>query len=236
MQNLYVDKFGDDNSLTVSLSEWLRFNNSDDKLRVLFKGMSSALKYVHSRGYYVSSFSLDKVDILNNSFDQIRFNELDMLPDDYASRREIVRNNIFNEASLAVGIYSNCLPYLNFNFLKSNFNEFTPFLPESDIPYYRGVIERGSCVYFSDFLGELKKREISALEVDSNEGSKISGGRSLVKSNGHSLSDDNSNYDSIYHQLKNGKETAFISFLVIPALVSIIGVVFTILAWVMSFS
>ena len=59
---------------TVSLDEWLQFNSDTEKRRNLFINMSSSLKYIHNRGYYVSSFLPTNIDVLDGSTSKVRFN------------------------------------------------------------------------------------------------------------------------------------------------------------------
>lgn len=230
---------------TVSLDEWLQFNSDTEKRRNLFINMSSSLKYIHNRGYYVSSFLPTNIDVLDGATSQVRFNELDIMPDDYKIKTDIVRQNIFDTAFLQIGIYTDCLPYLRRDFLVDNFDEFSTFIPSTDIPYYRGVIQRGANVYLVDFCNELRNRELAALGAslgdNNNQSSNVGinqsngkGNKILNKSNGKSiLSDDQ--YSSIY-DLNKTKDAAFVSFLLIPLFVSAFGIIFTVLAWLLHIS
>lgn len=230
---------------TVSLDEWLQFNSDTEKRRNLFINMSSSLKYIHNRGYYVSSFLPANIDVLDGATSQVRFNELDIMPDDYKIKTDIVRQNIFDTAFLQIGIYTDCLPYLRRDFLVDNFDEFSTFIPSTDIPYYRGVIQRGANVYLVDFCNELRNRELAALGAslgdNNNQSSNVGinqsngkGNKILNKSNGKSiLSDDQ--YSFIY-DLNKTKDAAFVSFLLIPLFVSAFGIIFTVLAWLLHIS
>lgn len=223
-----VDKF---NNNAVTLDEWLQFNTSVEKKRNLFIGMSSTLKYIHSNGYYVSSFSPSSIYIIDDSYSKIRFNFLEQMPDDFANRTSIVKQNIFDSAFFQIGIYTDCLNYLKKDFLINNFNDFIPFIPASDISYYRGVVQRGASVYFSDFCNELRNRELSSLGEQIGDGGNTLSGKSLVKSNGKSILSD-PQLNSIYH-FNQTKDAAFISFLLIPLFVSLFGIVFTLLALIL---
>ncbi len=230
----------------ISLDEWLQFNGDTEKRRNLFINMSSSLKYIHSRGYYVSSFLPTDIDVLDDTHSQVRFKELGVMPDDYSVKTDIVRQNIFDTAFLQIGIYTDCLPYLKKDFLINNFDEFSTFLPSTDISYYKGVVQRGANVYLVDFCNELRKKELSTLgeslgannNFSSNPGnigqSNSKGNKMLTKSNGKSiLSDDD--YNSIYN-FNQKKDAAFVSFLLIPLFVSAFGIIFTVLAWLFRIS
>lgn len=236
------------NNATISLNDWINSEYDIDTAREIFIYMSSALKYIHNKGYYVSSFYPVDIDILNGAINQIRFNGLEKMPDDKAVRKQIVKNNIYSSAFLQIGIYSNCLEYLKSSFLRENFDKFSELLPVEDIPYYKGVVLSGFSVYFDDYVVERRKRELNELKNmtgTSDEG--YGSSKRLIKTNGSISSEEESirsfNFDfsnkevngSIYKQLRSGLEdAAFVSFLIIPALVSMGAIIFAIVALVMS--
>ena len=136
----------------ITLRDWLiNYYNSGD-LGLLFANLDSAMKYIHNKGYCIRSFNPRDVEILNNSLNQIRFNSLMLMPDDFSSRKSVVREDINKLVFLQIGIYAKCLNSLNPAFLKKNFNDFATFLPEDIVPYYRGVVERDASVYLVDYL------------------------------------------------------------------------------------
>lgn len=221
----------------ISLSSFLTSGEIDmERLRSLFINMDSAMKYIHNKGYFIDSFDPDDIHILNNSLAQIRFDELSAMPNDFVTKKAIVKENIKISSFLQIGIYANCLQYLNPSFLKSNFDDFAQFLPEGDVPYYRGIIERDASVYFSEYALEKRRRDLEALE---NELGGQEAGRALVKSTpagalyqpGDTMNTKVN--DNIYKQLANMSDAAFVSFLVIPCvliIISIVMVVVTLLA------
>ena len=77
----------------------------------------------------------------------------------------MIKEDIFNSSLIQVGIYSKSLKYLNPEFLKENFDDFPQFIPQGDVPYYRGVIQRGASVYFCEFALEKRKRDLEDLEI-----------------------------------------------------------------------
>lgn len=247
LDHFYRD-FSNNSDSTISLNDWINCEFDVDTAREMFIYMSSALKYIHKQGYYVSSFYPNDIDILNGAINQIRFNGLERMPDNVAMRKQIVKSNIYSSAFLQVGIYSNCLDYLKSSFLRENFDKFSELLPVEDIPYYKGVVLNGVSVYFDDYVVEKRKRELSELKNmvgTSNEG--YGSGKKLIKTNGNSSFEDESinsfNFDFsnnevngfIYKQLGSGlKDAAFVSFLIIPTLVSVGAIVFAIVALFMS--
>lgn len=246
-QDRFNRDFSNSNAI-ISLNDWINSEYDVDIAREIFIYMSSALKYIHNKGYYVSSFYPVDIDILNGSINQIRFNCLEKMPNDMAIRKQIVKNNIYSSAFLQIGIYSNCLEYLKSSFLRENFDKFSELLPPEDIPYYKGVVLSGYSVYFDDYVVERRKRELNELKkmTDTSDGG-YGSSKKLIKTNGSSSSEEASiasfNFDfsnkevngSIYKQLRSGLEdAAFVSFLIIPALVSMGAMIFAIVALVMS--
>ena len=225
----------DDN---ITLNDWLP-GKSDEELRDAFISMDQTMKYIHDHGYFIQSFDPNEIEFLHHSIHQVKYHSLSPLPDNFEYQREIVRENIYTSSFLQIGIYTNCLPYMKSGFLKENFDSFATFLPEGDIPYYRGIIQRGASVYFHDYVKEKQRRDLEAMEKEfGSEASALQGGKHLVKSNGTSIlgeDDTNKRYnDAIYSQLNKMSDAAYISFLVIPCLVAILGLVFTFIVWASS--
>lgn len=223
----------------VKLSEWLNAFHTDEELREVFINMDLAMKYIHQKGYCVKDFNPTEIEILNNSLNQIKYNTLLEMPYNVYDQKELVKEDIYSSAFLQIGIYTKCLKYLKPKFLKENFNSFATFLPESDVPYYKGVIERGASVYFSEYVEEKKRRDLQSLENEFGGNGNTSmntnvneRGKSLVKSNGRGfgeLLDQNRQInDSIYAQL-NHKDSAFVSFVLLPILLVILSLVVLIL-------
>lgn len=223
------------NNDNVTLAEWLAFGYSLEDLRTLFVNMDKAMKYIHGKGYCIDSFNPRKIEILNGALNQIRYEDLSEISgDNPAVVKEYVRDDIGRSALLQIGIYANCLNNLNPTFLKENFERFEMFLPEGDVPYYKGVVERRAAVYFSDYVNEKSRRDLESLEAELNEVGGTGKGVSLVKSNGHSLmGTDTTNKkinDSIYRDLNGISNAAYISFFIIPFIVAVLGLLFVIIA------
>ena len=223
------------NNDNVTLAEWLAFGYSLEDLRTLFVNMDKAMKYIHGKGYCIDSFNPRKIEILNGALNQIRYEDLSEISgDNPAVVKEYVRDDIGRSALLQIGIYANCLNNLNPTFLKENFERFEMFLPEGDVPYYKGVVERRAAVYFSDYVNEKSRRDLESLEAELNEVGGTGKGVSLVKSNGHSLMGaDTTNKkinDSIYRDLNGISNAAYISFFIIPFIVAVLGLLFVIIA------
>ena len=156
--------------MAITLKEWLEYKHNDEDYQQLFYNMSSTLKYIHERDYYVQTFNVRQIEIVDeDKLGPIQYNTIVKTPDNY--NEEIKRSDIYNLAFMQIGIYSDMLDILNPKFLKEHFDSFTTFLPADDVPYYRGVATRGARVYYSDYVDEKNKREIAKLEaITENEG------------------------------------------------------------------
>ncbi len=233
-----------DYSDSITLDEWLLTSYDESMVSTLLVNMDSAMKYIHNKGFVITSFNPKDIDILNDSIEQIRFDRLAPLDSDYGIQmNEAFRKNIFSLSDLAIGIRCRFPDrvYINEQFLRDNFNLFEMYLPVEDVPYYKGVIERGAGVYYCDFLVERRKRELEALEkeIDGDNSSNYSnsnsiGGKTKVYSNGHSIlgNYDSTNRkvnDSIYGQLGKMGDGAHISFFVVPIVVALLGAILAVL-------
>lgn len=226
---------------SVTMQEWLTHYHNQEEYQSLFINMDLAMKYIHDQGYYIASFALDTIDILNHSIKQIKFNQLHEMPLDFSSQKDLVRDNIFLSAVLQIGIYANCLQYFQgeaITYLKQNFGDFSIFLPEEDIPYYRGVIERGASVYLSSYVGERKKRDLNNLDQQINdEGS--GKGKTLVKTNGTSLTAEDlvpqniAELQDVYRNLSK-KDAAFARALIYPILILLVGLTVLLLSYLLA--
>lgn len=228
----------------MTLSEWLQKYHMQEDLQNLFVNMDIAMKYIHDQGFYIESFALDRIKLLNDSIRLIRFENLAPFPNDITQQKELVRNNIFLSAVLQIGVYANCIQYFNtdtMQFLKENFNQFSMFLPQEDVPYYKGVIERGASVYYSAFVGERKKRELKELDkqLSGVDGGVNSRGKVLVKSNGlaelsaEDLIPHNEKENGVIYKDLSKKEAAFARALIYPIMILIFGLTILLLSYLL---
>lgn len=219
----------------ITLNDWLN-GKSEDEIRSVFLRMDATMKYIHDKGYCIKTFNPREIELINGSPNKIKYNVLLEMPKKFEVQKELVREDIYNATYLHIGVYTKCLDKnIKPAFLKENFDEFATFLPSSDIPYYRGIIERGASVYFTEFDRERSKRELTQLEeqVGANE---VDKGKALVKGNGlfKGTEEDKIN-NNIYKQIDN-KEAAFVSFLIFPTIVLFLGLMVAIVAWIASLS
>lgn len=232
MSNLFKNK----NYESISLAEWLSNHPSEEEIRTVFLNMDRALKYIHDHGYCIEVFYPTEIQILGNEIDHIQFKKLLELSKDIDRRRQMIKEDIFNSSLVQIGIYSNSLKYLKPEFVKENFDSFQQFIPSGDVPYYRGVIQRGAAVYFCEFAIEKNNRDLQDLERQLGEGG--GDGKALIKSSGknigtEAITNDKIN-DSIYSQINGLKDSAFINILILPTLVLLGLLVLSIVVWVLS--
>lgn len=221
---------------SITLADWVSSHPSEEDLRTVFLNMDRALKYIHEHGYCIEVFYPTEIEILENEKDHIQFKRLLELSKDSELRRNMIKEDIFNSSLIQIGIYSNSLKYLNPDFVKENFDEFAQFIPGGDVPYYRGVVQRGASVYFCEFALEKRNRDLEALEKELGEGE--GKGRQLMKENGHnagvgSITNDKVN-DEIYSQINGLRDAAFINYLVLPTIILITLVMLGAVSWLIS--
>lgn len=233
MSNARVMKFRPktDESAAVSLASWINSYRDEEEMREIFLNMDRAMKYLHDRGYCIKSFDPRNIYILNNSIDQIKLDVLP-LPSDYSESKKYVKEDIYNSSFVQIGLYSKCLPYLKREFLKSNFDKFCEFLPEGDVPYYRGVIDRGASVYFCEYAMEKANRDLAALEKElAGEGM----GTPAPKAPMGDVNVNTRINDGIYKQLSGKRDAAFVSLLLFPTALLVLGVVLALISLIISF-
>lgn len=217
----------------VSLDSWINSFRDVEEIREIFLNMDRAMKYLHDRGYCIKSFDPRNIMILNNSINQIKLDTLP-LPKDLGERKKYIKEDIYNSSFVQIGIYSNCLPYLKKEFLKSNFDKFAEFLPDGDVPYYRGVIDRGASVYLCEYATEKANRDLMALEKELSDGDKSIIQNKKIKSFFDDTSVNDKINDVIYKQISNKKDAAFVSFLLFPTALLVLGVLFALISLIIS--
>lgn len=219
----------DKKSNVTTLQEWFKDSHSEEEKRELFLYLDFAMKYVHDRGYCVLTFNPSEIEILNNSIKQVKFNTLLKMPeDDLAYQNRLKDEDIFNSAAVQVLLYSKFPLNTKTDFLKEHFDDFVTFLPESDSRYYRGVIQDGASVYFTEFELERVRREEEQLEkelsdlpnqnIDDEKKKK----QALVKM----FTNDKIN-NTIYKKINVVQESAFINVLLYPTVGIVLFLVYT---------
>ncbi len=234
MENTSLNSNSNNISMTTLL-EWCGKHNKEEEMRSVFLNMDRTLKYIHEHGYCIESFSPTDIYILNDKDDYIQFRKLVELSSDLEIRKKMIQEDIFKSSIIQLSMYGNIsLNTLNIDFLKENFDSFTIFLPNDDVAYYRGVIQRGASVYFCEFALEKRKRD---LEMLSQEVGNVSE-EEKEKVNAPVTDDELTNKkvnDLIYRQINGLRDAAFINLLIVPLVMVGILIVFIITTLILNF-
>ena len=218
-----------------TLFDWVKEHRSEEELREVFLNMDIALKYIHDHGYCISVFHPSAIQVLYDRPDYIQFDHLIELSQNPIAKKNMIKEDIFNSSLIQIGLYTNTLKQITPKTLRDNFDDFSRFLPEGDVPYYRGIVQRGASVYFNEFALERMNRDLEQLDKQIQESE---GGRPLQKTNGHfesePLSNDRIN-DDIYKQINGLRDSAFISYLLVPTVVFISLFLMAFVSWIISF-
>ena len=232
-----MEKGNKSDNNNVNLFDWLSEHYTDEEKREVFLNMDIALKYIHNHGYCIEIFHPSRIKILNNNPNYVKFENLVELSSDSSERSEMIKTDIFNSSLIQIGIYTNTLKSLTPSFLKENFDEIARFLPEGDVPYYRGVVQRGATVYFSEFALEKMNRDLKQLEqqINESEGGKPHTNYNEDNKTFDNLSNDKIN-DSIYKMINGVREAAFINNLLIPTVIILSIIFICLIAFILIYS
>ncbi len=213
---------------TITLRQWLDTNPDMDQKRDLYLYGDMALNYLNDRGVVVSSFDPEDISIVDNDIRKIRFNALEA-SEDYSK----LKDNLYNYCKFGVRLYLDYYDYLDDSFLKSHFNEFEFGLPKDDVNYFKGVVQRGSFVYFNEFDFELRKKKLKELGSDV-EGFDIN---SLSKPNNDYnnrliYGDNPKDMVNTYSKSRiKSRDAAFVEFMYYPVMISLIFGVILLIAY-----
>ena len=131
--------------------------------------------------------------------------------------KEMIREDIFRSSVIQIGLYTNSLNHLNPGFLKENFDSFAEFLPAGDVPYYRGIIQRGASVYYCEIMLEKDKRDLEDLRKQFGEEEKPSENQPVFV-----LAINKKENDLIYRQINGAEEAAFMNIALIPIILLVL--------------
>ena len=217
-----------------TLLEWVGEHHSEDEQREVFLNMDIALKYIHEHGYCIEVFHPNRIEVLDGQPDHIQFVNIMELPKDPTLSKDMIKEDIFNSSFVQIGIYTNTLRSLTPDFLRTNFDEIARFVPEGDIPYYRGVVQRGAAVYLSEYASEKAIRDLESLnrQLQESEG-KTPTNAAPEHHEAKPLSNDRIN-DRIYRQINGFRDAAFISYLLIPTIAFVSLFIIAFISWLLS--
>lgn len=209
----------------IKLKEWVKFSHSDEEMTKLFYNMSKTMKYIHTHDHYIKTFNLGEIEILDNKkLAPIQYNTVSKAPKEYLD--EIQREDIYNLAFMQIGLYTETLNNLRPQFLKDEFERFTPLLPENDIAYFRGIVTHGARVYYCDYIDEKSRREMVKMgDSISNDGTQYGFQKTKATASGKNYFD--KDIRNLYSDI-NKTDAAFVSFLAFPLLVLALGLILSI--------
>lgn len=220
MERAKVTRLNSNNNVeSVTLSEWVSTHHSEDEMCSIFLNMDRALKYIHEHGYCIDVFYPTEINVLNNNDNYVQFKKLVELSKDGNIAREMIKEDIFRSALIQIGMYTNSLNYLNPEFLKENFDSFAQFIPQDDVPYYRGVVQRGATVYLYEFFLEKRKRELEDLGKQVGD---VSAEITAINDPSPAELTNTKINNQIYRQINGMSEAAFTNIALIPIVILII--------------
>lgn len=201
-----------DNNI-VSLKNWLSRHKSSDDYIKLFYNMDKTMKDIHDRGYFITSFNQE--DIFTNG-DIVKY--LDTMKMDNDHNDYYVNQNIYYLSCMAIGVYNDCLSYINpqnKSGLKENYSSFSSLIPSDVSGYYYGIIVNDyKDVYLSEFMD--KKREMKSL--NGGNSSSLEKGKTLTLG---------TQYGKMYAY--NDKSAAFISIVLFPTIIFLLALIIPIM-------
>lgn len=206
----------------MNLKEWLSIHKDPNELRSLFYQLDRRMKYIHEKGYYISKFNLEKIEITQQFVDF-----LELYPLDKAEWQKDIDSNIYTMACLEVASYSNFLNLFHPQFFTEHFDEFKPFLPKDDVPYYKRIFQDKKYSYFSDYVSLVEEQRKKQNTEEPPNAISNTNQRSYVKATsvGKMYSGDETNLNSsAYINI-----VLLTSFVVFISFITLLGIILTVL-------
>lgn len=205
-----------------------KYSSSRDKdleeIKKFFLAFDKRMKMYHEHNYVITSFKLKDIVVYESIYNGQNVYDVDFKNYTESSNTDITpKNNIFYAACLAVGVYNNCLSYINPDkpqYLKNNFYQFAENIPTDVVSYYRGVIERDADVYLTEFVTTSKQQEIDRMKREMEQQNESEQRKNIQVSKPKS---------SIQNDTWGTSDAAFSSVALFPILFSILGILIPIL-------
>lgn len=201
-------------------------DNDLEEIKKFFLSFDKKMMMYHGNGYVITSFRLQDIVVFEKALNGTVDYDVDFKHYDKKENTNITpQKNIFYAACLAVGVYNNCLSYINPDkpsFLKNNFYMFAENIPSDVVSYYRGVIERDAEVYLNEFVTTSKQQEIDRMKMEMDaENKKAEEERKKMEVNKTPSSRKNDVWGT--------SDAAFSSVSLFPILFSILGILIPVL-------
>ncbi len=214
---------------TITLRQWLDTEPDMETKREMFLYGDMALNYLNDRNIVVDSFAPEDITLIDGDINKVRFEYLSH-NEDYSK----LKDNLFNYVKFGVRMYLDYYDYLDDKFLKSNFDEFVFGLPPQDVNYFKGVIQRGSFVYFNEFDFEYRKKKLKELgsevedSIDFNSLPKPNNDRNNILIYDNTINDINSGF---VRSKVRSRDAAFVEFMYYPVMISLVLGVILLIAY-----
>ncbi len=207
-----------------------KYSSSRDKdleeIKKFFLSFDKKMKMYHEHNYIITSFRLQDILVYQSVYNNQNVYDVDFKHYTEKKNTNITeKNNIFYSACLAVGVYNNCLSYINPDkpqFLKNNFYQFAENIPTDVVSYYRGVIERDAEVYLTEFVTTSKQQEIDRMKREMDAETQKEAELLKNKNNPRPKS-------SVQNDTWGTSDAAFSSIALFPILFSILGILIPVL-------
>ena len=196
------------NGKADTLLDWLGRHRNQEDYRLLFLNLDCTLRYIHDHGYSVVSFLPSEIIVLNDSYDCVQFTHLVELPADFETREKIRKDDIFNSCFLQVALFCDMVDNLTPQLLRERFDVLASFLPYEDVPYYRGVVERGASIYLYEYRLALLESNVPPVEE-----------KRVPADLGAFLQKNYRTNSLIYGKISKSPNAAFVHFLIVPTIV-----------------
>ncbi len=232
---------GEENYNVMTFEQFTnKYNSSREndvpELQKMFLSLDRKMQLYHEHNYVILSFGVQDIVIYSMVDDNGEYQyDVDFKKTEQRSQSEdisqSVQKNIFYASCLAVGVYNDCLSYINPEnptFLKDNFNMFAENMPTEVVPYYRGVIERGASVYLSMFVEEKQKRDLSQMmqEMEAEKKAEEEAARMRAGSTTLNNKPKVDNWES--------SQAAFSSVALFPLIIAAMGIIIPIIIGILS--
>lgn len=150
--------------MSKTLTQELSSHLSLDEKKNIVLNMDRCLKVYNDSGYKITNFSPEQII---NDGGVYKFSSTEYIGNILEEERKA---NIKNLVKLSIGIYMDYYFGLDDKFLEENFSQFSIFIPEDWINYYKFIVERGSNTYLTEFVNEKNKREVEKLKTLNSNG------------------------------------------------------------------
>ena len=207
-----------------------KYSSSRDKdleeIKKFFLAFDKRMKMYHEHNYVITSFKLKDIVVYESIYNGQNVYDVDFKNYTESSNTDITpKNNIFYAACLAVGVYNNCLSYINPDkpqYLKNNFDQFAENIPTDVVSYYRRVIasDADAGIYLTEFVTASKQQEIDRMKREMEQQNESEQIKNIQVSKPKS---------SIQNDTWGTSDAAFSSVALFPILFSILGILIPIL-------